>query len=310
MNPHKNDLLQDKKKEKILLALLPYWYPLMPSLGLCSIKSYLERHGYIVKVLDFNSETLFKRIYDKYFDTLLNFFPENKKLKGNDYYNVGHNVLQNHMMAHINHTNEEKYFELVKIIIYKTFYFEANDALVKVLNEILDQFYYSFEGYLIELLEKEKPDVVGISLYTHTLPTSIHALKLIRNKYSHIRTVAGGGIFSQTLDVKSPDFEYFLQKTEVYLDKIIIGEGEELLLKYLQGELPDSQRVYSKKDIGNKLFDIASNRPDFSDFDLSLYLYLPAYGSRSCPYRCKFCSEPVYWGAIMDKAMWKLIVEV
>ena len=199
---------------------------------------------------------------------------------------------------------------MVKIIIYKTFYFEANDVLVKALNEILDEFYFSFEGYLIELLEKEKPDVVGFSLYTHTLPTSIHALKLIRNKYSHIRTVAGGGIFSQTLDVKSPDFEYFLQKTRPYLDKIIIGEGEELLLKYLQGELPDAQRVYSKKDIGNKLFDIASTVPDFSDFDLGLYLYLPAYGSKSCPYRCKFCSEPVYWGAFRKKKAYQLAEEM
>jgi hypothetical protein len=58
------------EESNILLLLLPFWTPLIPPLGLASLKSYLQQHGYRVKVVDANIDEQFKRIYEKYFNSL------------------------------------------------------------------------------------------------------------------------------------------------------------------------------------------------------------------------------------------------
>jgi radical SAM superfamily enzyme YgiQ (UPF0313 family) len=284
--------------EKILMALLPYWTPLVPPLGISCLKSHLKIYGYRARTVDANIIEEFKAIYSKYFEVLKEYIPPERR--GN-FYNIGNDVLRNHMMAHINRSNKKEYIELVRILVYKTFFTETDERRVLVLNEIIDEFFTSFERYFLELLEKEQPDVLALSVYNGTLPASLFAFKLVKEKYPHIKTVMGGGVFSDQLEINSSNFKLFLEKTP-YIDKIIVGEGEILFLKFLQGELNDSQNVYTLKDIGGEILDISTVEiPDFSDFNIHHYPSIAAYASRSCPFQCTFCSETVQWGKYRKK---------
>lgn len=290
---------KEKSKEKILLALLPFWTPQVPPSGISCLKSFLQPRGFEVKTLDVNVEGKLREIYDKYFDTLRKFISETKR--GN-FYNIGHDVMQNHMMAYLNYTDEKEYIELVKILIFKTFFFQTEDQQVRRLNQIVGEFYSWLEKYFLDLLAKEKPSVLGLSVFKGTLPASMFVFKLARETFPHIKTVMGGAVFSQTLGFGTPNFTAFLEKTRDFIDKIIIGEGEVLFLKLLQGQFPESQRVYTQKDINDKVLDLSTVQvPDFSGLNLRFYPSLASYTSRSCPYQCSFCTETVYWGKYRKK---------
>jgi radical SAM superfamily enzyme YgiQ (UPF0313 family) len=288
-----------KHGEKILLALLPFWDPQIPPMGLACIKSPLKKQGREVTAVDANVEKRFRNIYDRYFGALKEYIPVNNR--GN-LYKIGHEVFRNHMMAHINHLDKKEYLDLVKILVFKTFYWEPDPSQVMELVQVIEDFYSRLEDYFLGLLEKEKPTVVGLSVFGGTLAASLFAFRLTRLRFPGIKTVMGGGIFSDQLAAGSPDFSSFLDATGDYIDKIVIGEGEILFPMLLQNELPESQRVYTVKDAGGRYLDLVSAQiPDFSDFDLQHYFALSIYGSRSCPFQCSFCSEATFWGTYRKK---------
>lgn len=294
--------------EKILLVLLPYWTPLMPPLGISCMKSFLQQHGCTVKTKDVNTNDEIKEIYDEYFHTLKEYIPAGKQ--GN-FYNIGTYVWQDHMMAYINHTGETAYEELVKEVVNKTFFVNLNKQQVITLNRKVHKFYCWLEDYFTALLEEEKPSVLGLSVYSGTLPASLFAFRLTREKYPRIKTVMGGGIFAEPLAPGSPNLEFFLEKTKTYIDKIIIGEGEILLLKYIRGQLPETQRVYTLEDINREIVDLSRvTIPELADFQLEKYPYLGAYASRSCPYQCSFCSEAIQWGPYRKKKARHIVEEL
>lgn len=295
--------------EKILLALLPFWDPQIPPLGIGCLKSFLKRHGYDVKAYDANVEFEFRALFDDYFDKLKQMIPESKQ--GN-IYNIGNQVLRNHMMAHLNRSDETTYIELVRTLVQKTFFTPGDDQTLKELDRILTTFYSLFRKYFLNLLEKEKPAVLGLSVYGDTFPASLAAFKMAKEWDPSIKTVMGGGIFSDQLALGSPALDYFAETTTHYIDQIIVGEGEELFLYYLRGELDESQRVVSLKNIGSKGLPLTSEAmdiPDFSDFDLSYYPHIAHFGARSCPFQCKFCSETVNWGKYRKKAVQQTVEE-
>jgi radical SAM superfamily enzyme YgiQ (UPF0313 family) len=293
--------------KKILLALLPFWDPQIPPLGLACIKSFLEQHGYRVTAVDANLELEFRDIYDCYFKILDDNVPESKR--GN-LYNIGNQVLRNHLMTHLNYDDEEKYIELIEILVLKTFYCNLDKSNIVELNKLMAGFYNKLERYFIDLLEKENPSVLGLSLYGDTLPASIFAARLAKERIPAIKIVVGGGVFADQLAPGAPNLEAFLEKTVDYIDKIIIGEGEQLMLKFLRSELKESQRVFGIKDLDDKNMSLTSlSVPDFSDFDIQKYPHLAHYGARSCPYQCRFCSETVIWGKYRKKRVSRLVEE-
>lgn len=307
MTAGKNKEKKIGKKEKILLVLFPFWTPLIPPMGISCLKSFLQEHGRPVKTVDLNIEDQFKEIYNRYFDAMIKIVPENKR--GN-FHNVGKDVLQNHMMAYIHFSDAREYIELVKILISKTFFHEAADRDILPLNQVIKDFYTLLAEHFMDLLQREQPGVLGLSVYEGTLPASLFAAKRTKNTYPHIKIVMGGGIFAEQLSAGSPNWDFFLQKTP-YIDKIIIGEGENLFFKYLKGELPESQRIYTLKDINMQTLDLSSAPlPDFSDFEIRSYPYLAAYTSRSCPFQCKFCSETVQWGKYRKKQARQIVKEL
>jgi radical SAM superfamily enzyme YgiQ (UPF0313 family) len=295
-------------KRKILLALLPYWTPQIPPVGISCLKSFLQCHGFDVTVVDANVEKDSRSIYDRYFDVLRKYVSERKR--GN-FYNIGHDVLQNHMMAHLHYTDEAEYIELVKTLIFKTFYIEADDQLIDQLNRTVAEFYLWLEEYTQTLLSEEKPDVLGLSVYRGNLPASMFVFKLTREKHPYIKTVMGGAVFAQSLAPRSSNFNFFLEKTRDYIDTLIIGEGENLLLKLVRDQLPLHQRVFTIKDTGGETLDLSHMPiPDFSGLDLDFYPNLASYASRSCPFQCTFCTETVYWGKYRRKKAEKILGEL
>jgi radical SAM superfamily enzyme YgiQ (UPF0313 family) len=265
--------------------------------------------GYKAKGVDANTEVQFREIYDNYFNLLQKYVPEDKR--GN-IYNIGNQVLRNHLTAHINHhpRDEEKYLKLVKILIRKTFFCDVPDGLVSQLVNLLDYFYDRLKVYFLNLLSREKPGVVGLSVYGDTLGPSLFAFRLAREYYPSVKTVMGGGIFADQLAPGSPELDYFVEKTSRFIDKIIIGEGEGLLLGFLRGELEETQKVYGLNDKPGAILDISTvDIPDFSDFALRYYPHLAHYGARSCPFQCKFCSETVNWGHYRKKDVARTVQE-
>lgn len=293
-------------EQKILLMTLPFLTPLIPPLGISCIKSFLQKYSYKVKTVDMMSDIEIREICYKYFDTLQGFIPEKKQ---GHFFNIGLDVLYNQFMAHINYTNKQKYMELVKILIYQNFFVEITDEIAQTLINIVDHFFSKLENYLISLFDQEQPTVFGLSVYKGTLASSYFAARLIRKKFPQIKIVMGGTIFSQDLYPGTPNFNNFLEKAS-FIDKIFVGESEVLFLKYLRGELPTDQRVYSLKDINEQLLNLNTvPLPDYSDFNLSFYPLLPAFTSRGCIYRCSFCAETVYWKRYNCKNAQKVVDE-
>ena len=288
------------KKQKILLGILPFWTPQIPPLGISCIKDYIKTHGFHnVKTVDANMEKELREIYDKYVNTLRRFIPGEKQ--GN-YPSIVNEVWQNHMMAHLNYTDETGYKELIRILVRTIFFTSLEDHQAECLKAIVEENYQRLQRYIVNLVEREKPAVFALGVYMGTLPGSLFAFKLVRRRCPHVKNVMGGGVFYDQLAQGTDNLEYFLEKTPDYIDALLIGEGEVLFLKYLQGELDETKRVFTQSDINGEVLDLSKQQvPDFFDLPIGNYPYLSVYGSRSCPYRCTFCSDSVFWGKFRMK---------
>lgn len=295
-------------RKKILLMLPPFWTPLIPPLGIACLKACMKDEEYDIKTIDANVEDEFRDIRAKYFMTLKEYIPLNKR--GN-FENIGQEVFDNHMMACINYDEENEYIELVRILVQKTFFHEITREQVLELNNILTVFYNRLEKYILDLLEKEKPYLVGFSVFCGVLAPSVFSARVIKKCFPKTIITMGGGIFASQLLPGSPNFEYFIERTKGYIDKILIGEGEVIFRKLLKGELPKNKKVYTLEDIQNETFDIlTANIPDFSDYKLDYYPHLASYTSRSCPFQCSFCSETIQWGKYRKKEARKIANEL
>lgn len=296
------------KKDKILLMLLPFWTPLIPPQGIGSLKEHMEKHGYQVRAVDATVETMFRNTYSTYFNILREFVPENKQ---GSFYNIGHNVLEDHLMVHINYTDEEEYRKLVKEIYYQTFFLTIEDSYLNRIIDLFDQYYENLQDYIVNLIEEEKPTVFGLTAYAHTLSACLFAFRFVKEKYPHIMNVMGGAIFLDRFTIGSPDYEYLLSRIDDIVDKIIIGEGEILLLKLLEGEFPESQKVLTIKDIDRQVIRLDQvELPDLSDFNMESYPYLGVIGSKSCPFNCSFCAGTVYFGEYRHKEAKQIVEEM
>lgn len=304
--------IKNEEKEKLLLMLLPFWTPLIPPLGISCLKSYLVRHGYDVVTVDGNTEMEMIDLLQNYTMLLKKIIKEDRQ--GN-FYNMAYEVLRNHSMAYQSYIESEQitkseYEELIKIIVRKNYFCEIEKENIDKLDKILDKFYKALHNYIIGLIEKHQPTIVGFSTYSGSLPATLFSMKLIKKNYPHIKTIMGGGIFSDQLAINSINFNHFIENTP-YIDKLIVGEGERIFLSYLQGNLPEDQKVYTLQDVAGELVDFNEvDIPDFSDFDILNYPQIASYASRSCPFQCSFCSETVLWGKYRHKDVKQIIEEL
>jgi radical SAM superfamily enzyme YgiQ (UPF0313 family) len=303
----KTNLKSANNSGKILLTLMPFWSPLTPPLGIACLKSFLEKNGYDVMTVDINIEPDLHDFHNGYLSALKKCIPEEKQ--GN-FYMVGYDVFMNQLMAHINYNDLKSYIELIRILIYNNFFINVDDDQINTLIEIVKDFYSTLESFLEALLKKEQPSIFGVSVYNSTLAPSLFSFRFVKERYPDIITIMGGGIFADQLSFDSLNLQLFVNKTP-YIDKIIIGEGEILFLKFLRGELPPDQKVYTIQDNNKQLMDLTTAEiPDFSDFENNSYPLLASYISRSCPFQCSFCSETVQWGNYRKKDVKQAVDEL
>jgi radical SAM superfamily enzyme YgiQ (UPF0313 family) len=309
-----NHLKLESKKDdtsglgKILLAAPPFWSPLIPSQGPAVLKGFLRKYGYNVKTADLAVDNEFLEFYRKYFDTLREFIPPQRR--GN-FYNIGHDVLRNHMMAYTNYKDENSYFELVEELVYQTYFLRIEQSHVLKLNRVVESLFARLKDYFLNLLKEVKPSVLGLTVNSGNFPAAHFLFKLTREFYPSIMTVMGGCIFFNHLAAGNPDLDYFLEKTKAYIDKLIIGKGEILFLKLLRGELPESQRVFTQADVNEEeVKKYIPELPDLTDYNLDQYFYLAASGSSSCPFHCSFCNTRTFFGEYRKKDAVKTVQEM
>ena len=106
-------------EKNVLLGILPYWDPLIPPSGIATLKGHLNAQGFNnIKTIDLIVEKKFQDLYNLYFSTLEKCVPKNSR--GN-FYNMGHNILQDHMMAHINKKDNRTYYDLIRLMVKEEF---------------------------------------------------------------------------------------------------------------------------------------------------------------------------------------------
>ena len=122
------------KKKHVFFTVLPYWSPVIPPAGLSALKGFLKPYGYTARVIDFNTKAETLSFYYDYFDAMKKYVPPEKR---GTFYNMGHEILEKHLVAYQKYQDEKKYFKLVKLLIYNTYYVDVDDQLVIKLNKII-----------------------------------------------------------------------------------------------------------------------------------------------------------------------------
>ena len=150
-----------------------------------------------------------------------------------------------------------------------------------------------------------RPDLIGISQWTHNRFESLELARLARQANPACVVVMGGGHAS---------FSYEEQLQSGVVDLVVIGEGEttlrEIVERYANGQeltgIPGTvYRVVEQVMT-------AAPRPPIENLDTlpqpSRYLDHNTVGidsrlqaefvltARGCPYTCHFCSSPAFWG--------------
>jgi radical SAM superfamily enzyme YgiQ (UPF0313 family) len=277
-------------------------------MGIACLKSFLTERGYEVAIEDANTDDSFNELYHRYVDKMRAWIPAEHQ--GN-FYNVGQEVLENHLTALLNRQEDGDYFTLLGLLVKENFYVELERSQLEELDAIASGFYTMLDDYVERLLERENPDVLGLSVFRGNLGASLAAARLARKVKPGIKTVMGGAIFSQSLGLGTPDLDYFLQASAGVVDALIIGEGEHLFWQWLEGRLEADKRIYTPADTRGELLDLSNAPlPDYSGLDLAMYPHIAHYGSRSCPFECSFCSETKYWGKYRKKEVPQLAGEL
>jgi len=158
-----------------------------------------------------------------------------------------------------------------------------------------------------ETIEKQKPDIVGISNMCTNRVSSFKLIKLTKKINPNIKIIMGG---------VHPTLMYKQLLNNFPIDYIVLGEGEKTtpeLIRNLENKphfkfLKDITGIAYKRD-GEIIF--TGNRekmnneeldnlpfPKHSYFKEKINKYGIAYiaSSRGCPFNCIFCSSSQYWG--------------
>ena len=142
----------------------------------------------------------------------------------------------------------------------------------------------------VKIIEKEKPDIIGISIFTHNRTDSIKLIKEVKSQFPEIIIVAGGPHVSHL----SEEFSRRIKQ----IDFLITGEGEtacyDLIRKIEKGKVPE--RITA----GERLVELDEIKPasNFTGRMIGIntneqFKYL--ISSRGCPHECSFCCSPAFW---------------
>ncbi|HEX5873989.1 MAG TPA: condensation domain-containing protein [Pyrinomonadaceae bacterium] len=283
------------KNSKVFLIKPPYFTPWTPPLGIAILKTYLQQHGYTAQCVDFNVDPELWGMHHKYFTILRSL----EDVSINDGYSKLWWILNAHMLAYVNTNGDAAKCTKVLETVVPLYGISIEPKVIEALLPLVDKFFRRLD-YLVDQSNLADFSVVGTSTYTTSLASSLFILKKLKQQYPHIRTVMGGGVFADDLALGSDNLDTLIREYD-YVDNIILGEGELLLLKVLNGEF-SGKRVVSIRDLGSSTLGMKDVPiPDFSDLNLEDYYHLTIEGARSCPFQCSFCSETIQWGDYRKK---------
>jgi radical SAM superfamily enzyme YgiQ (UPF0313 family) len=280
--------------KKILLIKPPYFTPWTPPLGIAILKSYLQQHGYSVSCLDLNVDPDLWGMHHKYFAAL----QQLEDVSINDGYSKLWWILNAHLLAFVNGASPADCAGVVGQIapMYGVRYTRST---LDTLNTLVEQFFNRLNK-LIDEANVSRYALVGASSYTTSLASSLFILNKVKHAHPHVTTVMGGGVFADDLALESDNLETLVNEYPE-IDHIILGEGELLFLKLLEGELSHLRviSIANLKGVTLNMRDVPL--PDFSDLNFDNYYHLTIEGARSCPFQCSFCSETIQWGDYRKK---------
>jgi|GEM_PF-343036 len=286
---------------KIMLVKPPYFTPWTPPLGIGILKSYVEQNGFSAKCFDFNIDSELWGMHHKYFAALQNL----EDVWGSDGYSKLWWILNAHLLAYVNGGDAATCVRLLEYIV-PLYGIRSDRKTIDTLIPLVERFFDRLSE-LIESIDWSEYSLVGTSTYTTSLASSLFILKMVKQKHPHLKTVMGGGVFADDLALGSENLDILIQEYP-YVEHIILGEGELLLLKILEGDFHE-KRVISIADLRGVTLGVENVPiPDFSDLDNTVYHHLSIEGARSCPFQCSFCSETVQWGEYRKKPV-NLFVE-
>jgi len=282
-------------RNEILLVLPPFFTPLTPPLGISILKSYLEENGYSVTCFDFNTLAQQWNVHHQYFARLQAL----QSVSIQDGYSKLWHILNDHMLAHMNGTAAGDLMQLLPRIISQ-YGMKSEPLVLKDLIALVERYFRGFEATLFELFDFSQYSHVGTSTYTTSLSSSLYLLRAVKQRFPWITTIMGGGVFADDLALGSDNLDTLIREYP-FLDHIVIGEGESLLLKLLRGELKGQRLITSENVQGVNLDMLEVPIPSFRDFNMQNYYHLTIEGARSCPFQCSFCSETIQWGKYRKK---------
>jgi radical SAM superfamily enzyme YgiQ (UPF0313 family) len=272
----------------------PFFTPMSPPLGLGLLKAFLESHGHRVRCFDTNVDSALWATHHRYFGVLEG--PSQRRV--NDGYSKFWFVLNAHMQAYVAGADGARCARVLEAIA-PLYGLQIAPEGARALHMLVVAFFKRL-AELIDDIDLADCDFIGTSTYTTSLAASLFTLERFKRRYPRARTIMGGGVFFDDLARGSSNLERLLQGHD-FVDHVVLGEGELLTLRLIDGDFED-KRLVTVADLGRAtlpVFDIPI--PDFSDFDLDNYFYLSIEGGRSCPFQCSFCSETVQWGDYRKK---------
>mgnify|MGYP003964109361 FL=1 len=281
-----------------LLIVPHFWDPVCVPLGVSSLKSYAEREGHQVDLLDFNTNDQIFKLQNKYFLTVLKMFPYMERW---NIFRNGTEMLSIHQLLYLNARSKPYYPGLVAEVMNMdarnhSKFCEQLD--VSVFDAIFDELYSMVESVVNQEMQQKDYQFIGCYLNNSTWAGTTHCLKYAKNLNGKIKTIVGGpgpvmGITSSPHEVKD-----FMKKND-FIDHFVIGEGEKALVKILNNEISariiDPVLLKPLLDDGNAFIDFKkAPTPDYGNLNTNKYLQLSVSSSRGCPFECSFCAETVF----------------
>lgn len=175
----------------------------------------------------------------------------------------------------------DSHFDLIRYAEHLSSYAPVFDEMETALSAPLTLIDELMLSILQEILEKEKPDIIGFSVpFPGCLYGALRCAQYIKNNYSLPIVMGGGFVNTELRAIREKRFFD-------YVDYLILDDGELPLLKlisFLKGDIPESdlirtfykknnQLIYSGNDSQIIPFE-ESGTPDFSGISLSKYLSL------------------------------------
>lgn len=195
-------------------------------------------------------------------------------------------------------------------ILYIASYLKEKGISVKIMDPYPQKL--SLEDILNDI-EKERPEIVGISSMTPGIRTAVNMAEAIKDRFGSKPYIGIGGVHTSCDTTLIERYPYF--------DFQIVGEGEitfyEIVTKVLNGE--KIERTYIGKSPEN-LDDLPFPARDLLE-DVSYFCpheksqskpieWATMLATRGCPFQCVFCSKPPHRNVVRNRSAKNIVDEM